>query len=429
MPKHLVRREGFWRFCRRVPKEFAELDRRGIVQTSTKVRVADDPRAIRAGEVAERFNRDLETYWQSLMDGNTGQAVAQYEAARNAARRMRIAPPMEDSAQRTIAELLARIEKLTAEREKDRPSVLAVYDAVPVPAVTFRQAAERFIDSQRPAWSNRRHAEQWATSLVQHVYPAIGNVSVADLNNSRGTDMIMQVLQPIWNAKTETASRVRGRIEKVLDWAKVMGYRDGENPARWRGHLDKLLPAPSKVARVTHHDAMPYEQVPTFMAKLRNVDSVAARALEFAILTAARTGEVLGARRSEIDRKAQMWTIPAERMKTRKAHRVPLSSAALAIVDGSPGEFLFPGKKPGAHLTHNMLRTTLKKMGVDAAVHGFRSSFRDWASEVRSYPNEMLEMALAHNVGSKVEAAYRRGDLFDKRRALMSDWQDYGDGK
>jgi integrase len=273
-----------------------------------------------------------------------------------------------------------------------------------------------------------RHAEQWETSLAQHVYPTIGNVPVVDLNNSRGTDLVMQVLQPIWNAKTETASRVRGRIEKVLDWAKVMGYRDGENPARWRGHLDKLLPAPGKVASAKHHPALPYEQVPAFMVKLRGVDSIAARALEFAILTASRTVEVLGARRAEIDRKARVWTIPAERMKARKAHRVPLSAAALAIIDSSRGDFLFPGKK--AHLTHNMLRTTLRKLGVDgAAVHGFRSSFRDWGSEVRSYPSELLEMALAHTVGNKVEAAYRRGDMMEKRRELMEDWAGFCSGR
>ena len=241
--------------------------------------------------------------------------------------------------------------------------MLAVYDAVAKPAVTFRQAAERFIESQRPAWSNICHAEAWARSLAQHVYPTIGNVPVAELNNARGTDLVMQALEPIWGTKTVTAARVRGRIVKVLDWAKVRGYRDGENPARWRGHLDKLLPAPGKVASVKHLAAMPYEQIPAFMLKLRGVDSVAARALEFAILTAARTAEVLGAKRSEIDRTAKMWTIPAERMKARKEHRVPLSDAALSIVDSSRGEFLFPGARPGKRLAHHTLRAMLKRMG------------------------------------------------------------------
>lgn len=422
MPRHLVKRDGFWRFVRRVPKEFLERDRRRIVQQSTKIRVADDPRAIRAGEVAERMNRALESYWLSLIDGDTGKAVAEYQAARNAARQMRIRP-IEYDAQRTIAELLDRIEKLTGNRADDRASVLAVYDAVAKPAFTFRQAAEQFIESQRPAWSNICHAEAWARSLAQHVYPTIGNLAVAELNNARGTDLVMQVLEPIWATKTVTASRVRGRIEKVLDWAKVRGYRNGENPARWRGHLDKLLPAPAKVASVKHHAAMPYEQVPAFMVKLRGVDSVAARALEFAILTAARTAEALGAKRSEIDRKAKMWTIPVGRMKARKEHCVPLSDAALSIVDSSRGEFLFPGARPGKCLAHNTLRAMLKRMEVDgAAVHGFRSSFRDWGSEVRSYPSELLEMALAHTVGNKVEAAYRRGDMLEKRHELMADW-------
>jgi integrase len=426
MPRHLVKRDGYWRFCRRVPQEFAELDKRGIVQQSTKIRVADDTRGLRASEVAHRMNSVLEDYWQSLLDGNTGRAGAEYEAARRAARRMRISPPIEDAAQRTIAELLVRIEKLMADQVTDRASVQAVYDAAPAPPVTFRQAAERFIDSQRPAWSNARHAVQWTTSLAQHVYPTIGNVPVAELNNSRGTDLVMQVLEPIWGTKTETASRVRGRIEKVLDWAKVRGFRDGENPARWRGHLDKLLPAPGKVASVKHHAAMPYEQVPAFMVKLREDDGIAARALEFAILTAARTAEVLGAKRAEIDRKTRIWMKPPERMKARKEHRVPLSDAALSLIDRSRGEFLFPGKNPGTHLTHNMLRTTLRKLGVDgAAVHGFRSSFRDWGSEVRSYPSELLEMALAHTVGNKVEAAYRRGDMLEKRHQLMADWAQF----
>jgi integrase len=430
MPRHLVKREGYWRFVRRVPREYSELDMRGIVQQSTRVRIADDPRGLRASEVAVRLNRALETYWQSLLDGNTGRAVAEYEAARRAARRMRISPPIEDAAQRTIADLLYRIEKLTADQVKDRASVQAVYDTAPMPPVTFRQAAERFIQSQRPMWSNARHAEQWATSLSQHVYPAIGNMPVAELNNSRGTDLVMQVLEPIWATKTVTASRVRGRIEKVLDWAKVRGYRHGENPARWRGHLDKLLPAPGKVASVKHLAAMRYEQIPAFMLKLRGVDSVAARALEFTILTAARTAEVLGAKRSEIDRKAKMWTIPAVRMKARKEHRVPLSDAALSIIDNSCGQFLFPGARPGKRLAHHTLRAMLKRMGVDgAAVHGFRSSFRDWGSEVRSYPSELLEMALAHNVGSKVEMAYRRGDMLEKRRELMEDWAGFCSGR
>jgi len=422
MPRHLVKRDGYWRFIRRVPKQFLERDRRRIVQQSTKVRVADDPRAIRAGEIAERMNRALESYWLSLLDGDTGKAVAEYQAARNAARRMRIGP-IEYDAQRTIVELLDRIEKLTGKRADDRASVLAVYDAVARPVFAFRQAAEQFIESQRPAWSNNGYGEEWARSLAQHVYPLIGNVPVAELNNARGTDLVMQVLEPIWITKTVTASRLRGRIEKILDWAKVRGYRDGENPARWRGHLDKLLPAPGKVASVKHHAAMPYDDVPAFMVKLGADDSVPARALEFAILTAARTAEVLGAKRSEIDRKARIWTIPPERMKGRKEHRVPLSEAAMATVDSSRGEFLFPGRRLGTHLTHNMLLRTLRKLGVDgAAVHGFRSSFRDWGSEVRSYPSELLEMALAHSVGSRVEKAYRRGDMLEKRHQLMADW-------
>jgi integrase len=426
MADYLVRRGGIWRFVRRVPKEYAALDPRGIVQHSTKVRVADDPRGIRARRVADDLNEALEVYWRNLADSDHVQAVRDYEAARNAARKLRISEPIADAAQRTIAELLDRIEKLTGERAKDRLSVLAVYDAVPKPTITFRQCAEQYIASHRAGWSPK-HASAWENTLVADVYPVIGNMPVDKIGgNGDGTDLILKVLQPIWHTKTESASRIRNRIELVLDWAKARGYRDGENPARWRGHLDKLLPARNKVQPVKHLPALPYADVPAFMQKLRSMSGVAARALEFTILTAVRTSDTLEAPRSEIDFEACIWTIPAERMKASRDHRVPLCDRAIEIINSMPvGENLFTNTRTGKPLWTTSMLEVLERMEVRTTVHGFRSAFRDWAAEVGDYPNELLELALAHSVGDKVEAAYRRGTMLAKRHALMADWERY----
>jgi integrase len=425
---YLTKRGGFWRFCRRVPDEYAALDRRGIVQRSTKVRIVDDPRAIRAKEVANAFNDALEGYWRDLANARASHAVAEYNAAVSAATRMRISPA-DSSAQRTIAELLARIEQLEkGNRIEDRPSVLAVYDLASKPAMTFRQCAEKYIEAHKGSWSSKRHAQIWQNSLVHHAYAVLGDIPVAEIDgNSKGTDLIMRVIEPLWSRKTTTASQLRGRIENVLDWATARGYREGANPARWRGHLDKLLPAKGKIAPTKHHAALPYADLPEFMRKLRAEPGTTARALEFAILTAARISEALDTERSEIDRKARMWTVPANRMKARKEHRVPLCDAALAIVDGAPkGDYLFPGprRKP---LSEMAVRMLFARLGVKGKItrHGFRSTFRDWAAETTHYPNEVLEMALAHTVSNKVEAAYRRGDLLQKRHALMADWCSY----
>jgi integrase len=433
MTERLMRRGGFWHYTRRVPKQYAELDRRVIVQESTGIRVADDPRAIRAAPAARRLDKELEQHWRRLASGaDAQQAANDYREARAAAKRMNIAPPVDDATSRTIAELLERISKLEAlNRMDDRASVLAVYDAAPTPAVTFKECAEQYIEAHKPSWSNAKHAAQWSTTLATYAYPVIGDQPVSKLTNSAGTDLIMRVLEPIWHDKTETASRVRGRIESVLDWAKVRGYREGENPARWRGHLDKLLPARDKIAPVKHHAAMPYADVPAFMKKLRAIDGSAARALEFTILTAARISEVLGAQRSEIDRKARIWIVPPERMKTRREHRVPLCDAALAIIDSSPkGQHLFPGRKPGRPLADTSIFNLIERMGTldQVTTHGFRSTFRDWAGETTHYPSEVLEMALAHTVADKVEAAYRRGDMLQKRHALMRDWSAFCEG-
>ena len=291
-------------------------------------------------------------------------------------------------------------------------------------SITFDACCDAYIAAHRSGWRNVKHAAQWSNTLATYVSPVFGSASVRDVD----TGLVMQVLEPMWNAKPETASRVRGRIESVLDWAKVRGYRDGENPARWRGHLDQLLPRRSKVQKVKHHAALPYDELPAFLTRLRKREGVAARALEFTILTAARTGETIGATSGEIDRKHGMWVIPATRMKAAKEHRVPLADQALAIVDElallrDESEYLFPGLR-GAVGSRGMLKL-LERMGSDITVHGFRSTFRDWAAERTNFPSEVVETALAHAVGNKVEAAYRRSDLFEKRRRLMDAWAEF----
>jgi integrase len=239
----------------------------------------------------------------------------------------------------------------------------------------------------------------------------------------------MKVLESLWHTKPETASRLRGRIEAVLDWATVRGYRKGENPARWRGHLDKLLPARSKVRSVQHHAALPYADIGGFFQKLHAVEGAAARAVEFAILNAARTAEVLGATWPEIDLPGRLWTIPAHRMKGDREHRVPLSPAAMALLEATdPPErhgFLFPGERTGARPSENAMWNVLRRIQPGITVHGFRSTFRDWAAETTAFPSDVVEMALAHAIAGKVEAAYRRGDLLDKRRRLMEAWAEF----
>ena len=288
-------------------------------------------------------------------------------------------------------------------------------------ALTFKQAALAYIAAHEGGWRNAKHGQQWRNTLESYAYPVVGSLLVRDVDLTH----VMAILEPIWAAKTETASRLRGRIEQVLDWATARGYRDGLNPARWRGHLDKLLARPSKVARVEHRAALPASEVGAFMSRLREVKGMGARALEFAILTAARSGEVRGARWSEIDLDAAVWTVPGNRMKAGKEHRAPLSAPALGLLNALPrmadSDLVFPAPR-GGELSDMTLSAVLRRMKVPAVPHGFRSTFRDWASEQTNYPRDAAEMALAHTIGDKVEAAYRRGDLFEKRRLMMADW-------
>ena len=288
-------------------------------------------------------------------------------------------------------------------------------------AITFERAALSYIEAHESGWSNAKHAQQWRNSLESYAYPVIGSIFVRDIAVSN----VLAVLEPIWRTKTETASRLRGRVEQVLDWSTVRGYREGLNPARWRGHLDKMLPAPSKVAKVGHHSAVEVAQIGAFMERLREQIGMGARALEFAILTAARSGEVRGAVWDELDLSTGMWVIPATRMKAKREHRVPLSDAALQLIRALPrladNNLLFPAPR-GGQMSDMTLLAVMRRMGVDAVPHGFRSTFRDWAAERTNYPSEVAEMALAHAIGDKVEAAYRRGDLLEKRRRMMNDW-------
>jgi integrase len=292
---------------------------------------------------------------------------------------------------------------------------------------TFREVAEAYQRGHAKSWRNAKHRQQWANTLSAYMYPVMGHLAVAAVTVAE----VMRVLEPLWHEKPETASRVRGRIETVLDYATARGWRSGDNPARWRGHLANLLPARAKVRRVKHHAALPWTEVGGFMAALRTQPGMAALALQFVILTAARTGEVIGAPWGEVDLAGAVWTIPAERMKAGREHRVPLSEPVLALLhdlqtlrtDSDRNAFVFPGARPGRGLSNMAMLVLLRRMGrPDLTTHGFRSTFRDWCAETTAYPAEVAEAALAHVVSDKVEAAYRRGDLFEKRCCLMADW-------
>lgn len=292
---------------------------------------------------------------------------------------------------------------------------------------TFAEAASAYIDAHGDSWKSEKHRAQWRSTLETYVYPVFGDLYVKDV----GQEQVMRVLEPIWKTKNETASRLRGRIESVLDWAKVRGYRAGDNPAGWKGHLDKLLPAPNKVAKVKHHRAVPFAQMPEFMKALRSREGFSPRALEFAILCAARSGEVRGALWSEIDFDEKMWIVPADRMKAGKEHRVPLSRAALRLLKSLPrmegSDHVFPGRL-GGELSDMSLSKVTRDMAVDAVPHGFRSTFRDWVGDATNYPRDLVETALAHTLDNKTEAAYRRGDALEKRRVLMADWDAFLSG-
>jgi integrase len=308
-------------------------------------------------------------------------------------------------------------------------------------AATFSDCAESYIESHRASWKNSKHADQWIYSTKTFCNPVFGSMAVQDID----TELVLRALEPIWTKIPETASRVRGRIEVILDWAKARGYRQGENPARWKGHLNQLLPSLSKSRRVRHYPALPYEDIGAFMAQLRLQQTFGALALELTILTAARSGEVLLAEPDEFDLDKAIWTIPGTRMKAGREHRIPLSPPALRIVEkmlALEAPHLFPGLRQGRPLSNMAMLAVIKRMNIarksqgkspwidprtkrEIVPHGFRSTFRDWAAEQTSFTREVCEMALAHTVQDKTEAAYRRGDMFEKRKRLMATWAEF----
>lgn len=308
------------------------------------------------------------------------------------------------------------------ERAHKAAQALAEAQACRVSGITFRSVAEDYMAARERHWRNDKHRQQWRNTLATYVYPVMGDMPVASI----GTAEVLQVIETLWTEKPETASRVRGRIETILDAAKAREYRTGDNPARWRGHISQILPKRERLTR-GHHRALPYAELPAFMGDLRARKATAALALEFAILTASRTGEVLGATWAEIDVARATWTIPATRMKAGREHRVPLCPRAVAVLEQAKlegSDRLFTAEK-GGPLSSMAMSMLLRRMGHDCTVHGFRSAFRDWAAECTGYAHEVCEMALAHTIGNKAEAAYRRGDLFEKRRRLMTEWSAY----
>jgi integrase len=313
-----------------------------------------------------------------------------------------------------------------AKREADAAAEKAAAQAAQARAKTFRDVAALYVAAHEAGWRNAKHRAQWTSTLETYAYPFMGDLAVGDVVTAH----VMAALEPIWRTKPETATRLRGRIEAVIDYAKARGWRSGENPARWRGHVANMLPARSKVQRVEHHAALPWRDMGAFMATLWGEGGLASRALELTILTAARSGEVLGARWGEIEFSEALWTVPGDRMKAGREHRVPLSEAALAVLrkllpmrDPNAGNWVFPGARAGRPLSNMSMEMLLRRMERgDLTVHGFRSSFRDWCAESTGYQREVAEAALAHTLGDKVEAAYRRGDLFEKRRQLMEAW-------
>jgi integrase len=352
-----------------------------------------------------RYERDGVERWLGLGPAHTFSLKEARERARKA--------------RQLLADNIDPIEHKRAERAK-----LAAEKAK---TLTFREAAQAYFDQHESKWRNAKHREQFIWSLKTYAFPVLGNMAVSDID----TAAVLRAIEPHWLTRTETANRTRSRVERVLDWCKVRGYRSGDNPAAWKGHLKEVLPARGQVAKVEHHPALPYAQVADFMAKLRGRRGVPARALEFTILAAARTGEVLGARWNEIEWDAKMWRLPANRMKGGREHRVALSQRALDLLRELPREggddgLIFVGPRPSTALSNMSMAAVLRRMGYGhITVHGFRSTFRDWCAEQSNFPHELAEIALAHAVGDKTERAYLRGDGLRKRFALAEAWARY----
>jgi integrase len=315
-------------------------------------------------------------------------------------------------------QLVAGIDPLGAKEEVEKAK--AMKDAK---VLTFRQCATTYHRAHKDSWKNAKHAAQWTSTMETYAYPVIGDLPIETVDVAH----VMKILEPIWRTKTETAKRLRGRIDSVIDWATANNYRTGANPARWKGHLDHLLMSPSAASKVIHHPALPYAELPEFILAARKQEGIAQLALELTILCASRTSEVINATFKEVDLQARIWVIPGARMKSGREHRVPLSARACEIVrqmrENAESDFIFPGRRADKALSNMAMLQVLKRMKrTDLTVHGFRSTFRDWAGECTHHPRECIEFALAHTLKDKTEAAYFRGDLFEKRRLLMNDW-------
>jgi integrase len=322
------------------------------------------------------------------------------------------------SARKARQQLFEGIDPLDAKKAQRTVQALEAAQSI-----AFADAARQYFDQHEAKWSSVKHARQFWASLEQYAFPVIGELPVASVD----TGLILKIIEPIWTDHYQTASRVRGRVASVLDWATVRGFRTGGNPARWKGHLSEVLPAKGEFTKPKHHAALPYNDLPTFVARLSTQQGIPPRAMEFLILTAARTSEVLTARWSEFDLESRIWTIPPEKMKARKIHRVPLTDRMVEILKALPREggadgIVFIGSKANTPLAKNTLSKLISTMGADCTVHGFRSSFRTWAAESTSYPREIVEAALAHTTGTTVELAYQRSDMLEKRRQLMQQW-------
>jgi len=335
-------------------------------------------------------------------------------------------PEISLASARDLAEKFRKVVQQGIDPIDQRRATRAEQSVVAAKSRTFNDCAREYIADHEGAWRNAKHRAQWASTLNSYASPVFGKLPVSAID----TGMVMRAVKPLWSKKTETASRLRGRIESILDWSRVHGYRSGENPARWKGHLDQLLPARSKIQPTKHHAALSYPDLPAFLTTLRGRKEDAALALQFVILTASRTNEALRATWDEIDFANKTWTVPADRMKAGREHRVPLSRSALAILQRMQavriGDFVFAGAKIGRPLSDMSLLMLLRRLGRDdLTVHGFRSTFRDWAAERTNYPRDVAEAALAHTEGDKTEAAYKRTDFFDRRRRLMDAWTEY----
>jgi integrase len=391
-----------------------------VTRTLNRLSTLKVARAKRPGMYA-----DGGSLYLRVADGGSKQWVFRY-SANGRLRDMSIGPvhtlTLAEARERATAARKLRLDGIDPLTHKHaRMAALRAADAT---AMTFKQCAEGFIKDNEREWTNATHRHQWQQSLRDYAYPILGSLPVAAID----TPLVLKVIKPLWERTPATASRVRGRIENVLGWATVHHYRSGSNPAVWKGLLEHALPASSKVARVEHHEALPYENVSAFMAELRRQNSVTARCLEFITLTAARSGEALNAMWDEIN--DRVWVVPASRMKGGREHRVPLSGAALAVLENMRAirgsDYIFPGRSRGRPIGQTVVQRLAKKAsGADITVHGLRSTFRDWAAETTNHPNHVVEQALAHAIGDKVEAAYRRGDLFEKRRRLMNAWAQF----